>query len=114
MNEQFVVFKNSEKLKLFCDTWEQLYLRSADGDIWAYAEGVEMGMSMAVSTMKSLYIPYHYMTLIIYCGIQQLVEIYLVVPEAFPIHIMLTISNSMRPFKTNIRLGVNHQLHQIV
>lgn len=62
MNEQFVVFKNSEKLKLFCDTWEQLYLRSADGDIWAYAEGVEMGMSMAVSTMKSLYMPYHYMT----------------------------------------------------
>lgn len=52
-NEQFLVFRGGEKLKLFCDFWEKRcrYLESIDG--WAFAEGVEIGMSAKDANFKS-------------------------------------------------------------
>lgn len=48
-NEQFLIFKNIPKLKKFVETWEELEKKAAAADIWPFAEGVEIGMSQAVS-----------------------------------------------------------------
>lgn len=52
-NEQFLVFRGGEKLKSFCDFWEKrcIYLESIDG--WAFAEGVEIGMSAKDANLKA-------------------------------------------------------------
>jgi len=54
-NEQFLLFKGGKKLIKFCDYWEKrcAYLESIDG--WAFAEGVEIGMSAKDAGMISEY-----------------------------------------------------------
>jgi hypothetical protein len=51
-NEQFLVFKNNNKLNLFIDRWESLEEQCSVSDVWAFAEGVEIGMSMSYSKMN--------------------------------------------------------------
>lgn len=51
-NEQILIFRNNEKLKLFIENWEKLYWRSYEENIWAFAEGVEIGMSTIESGMR--------------------------------------------------------------
>jgi hypothetical protein len=51
-NEQFLVFKNNDKLKIFCEKWEELNKFSVDNNVWAFAEGVEIGMSSIEAGMK--------------------------------------------------------------
>jgi hypothetical protein len=55
VNEQFMIFKNNEKLKTFSSLWESLCERSSESDLWAFAEGVEMGMSASHSKMTYEY-----------------------------------------------------------
>jgi hypothetical protein len=51
VNEQFLVFKNNEKLQIFINEWERLTNIATEGNLWAFAEGVEIGMSSALADM---------------------------------------------------------------
>lgn len=55
VNEQFLIFKNNDKLKEFCLFWESLCERASEGNLWAFAEGVEIGMSAAITKMNYEY-----------------------------------------------------------
>jgi hypothetical protein len=55
VNEQFLIFKNNEKLKTFSNFWEGLCDKATKEDLWAFAEGVEIGMSSSVSKMSYEY-----------------------------------------------------------
>lgn len=52
VNEQFLVFKNSEKIKVFIKAWEDLEIKASEGNLWAFAEGVEIGMSMVKANLS--------------------------------------------------------------
>jgi hypothetical protein len=54
-NEQFILFKNNDKFKIFVEKFKELYELSTSNDIWPFAEGLEMGMSMATAKMKVLW-----------------------------------------------------------
>lgn len=54
-NEQYIVFKNNDKLKVFINKWEELYYKSSEANLWGFAEGVEIGMSMAFAKMAGSY-----------------------------------------------------------
>jgi hypothetical protein len=51
-NEQFMVFKKNEKFNLFVNKFKELYEISSNAGLWPFAEGLEIGMSMAHSKMK--------------------------------------------------------------
>jgi hypothetical protein len=51
-NEQFMVFKNNEKFNLFTNKFKELYEISSREGLWSFAEGLEIGMSMAYSKMN--------------------------------------------------------------
>jgi hypothetical protein len=51
-NEQFLAFKNSWKLKVFTQKWEQLMWYSIANNIRNYAEGFEIGIAALEATMK--------------------------------------------------------------
>ena len=55
VNEQFLVFKTNEKLKLFINEWEKLKNIATSNNLWPFAEGVEIGMSSALSNMNGNY-----------------------------------------------------------
>lgn len=55
VNEQFLVFKNNEKLKTFSLFWSGLCEKSTNGNLWPFAEGVEIGMSASVAKMNYEY-----------------------------------------------------------
>jgi hypothetical protein len=55
VNEQFMIFKNNEKLKTFSSFWESLSNKASESDLWAFAEGVEIGMSSSHSNMSYEY-----------------------------------------------------------
>ena len=62
-NEQYLVFKNNDKFKIFVDKFKELYEISTEGDLWPFAEGLEMGMSMAVAKSNFLFLGwFHYLT----------------------------------------------------
>jgi hypothetical protein len=44
-NEQFMIFKNNDKLKSFVEAWSRRNQFCIDNNVWTFAEGVEMGMS---------------------------------------------------------------------
>lgn len=52
-NEQFLVFKKSPKLKIFIDSWESRNQFGIDNNIWAFAEGLEIGMSSVDAELSS-------------------------------------------------------------
>jgi|688.fasta_scaffold168200_2 hypothetical protein len=52
VNEQFLVFKNSPKLKTFVNKWKERNEFGVKNDIWAFAEGVEIGMSAVDANMN--------------------------------------------------------------
>lgn len=54
-NEQFLIFKKSTKLKVFIDAWEYRNQFGIDNNIWAFAEGVEIGMSSVDAGLNSQY-----------------------------------------------------------
>lgn len=58
-NEQFLIFKNNDKLKLFIDAWEQKNQFCIDNNIWTFAEGVEIGMSTIDAGINSQYSMFH-------------------------------------------------------
>jgi len=51
VNEQFLVFKNNQKLKVFVQKWKERNEFGVKNDIWAFAEGVEIGMSAVDAKM---------------------------------------------------------------
>ena len=51
-NEQYIVFKNNDKFKIFVNKFKELYDISTRLQLWPFAEGLEMGMSMTVAKMK--------------------------------------------------------------
>lgn len=60
-NEQFFVFKNNEKLKNFVSYWETLNDKCVDKNCWAFAEGLEIGMSALKSGMNTSYIDWQHL-----------------------------------------------------
>jgi hypothetical protein len=56
-NEQYMIFANNDKLSVFCANWMELFNKSQAENIWAFAEGVEIGMSTVVAGMKTSLIP---------------------------------------------------------
>ena len=55
-NEQFIVFKKNDKFNIFVQKWEELYEKATEGELWPFAEGLEIGMSMAFSKMNGCYV----------------------------------------------------------
>jgi hypothetical protein len=51
-NEQFLILKNTDKLEKFVKKFEELYHKSTENNIWAFCEGLEIGMSMAHAKMN--------------------------------------------------------------
>lgn len=51
-NEQFLAFKNNDKLKIFCEKWSERNKFSLDNNIWPFAEGLEIGMSSIDAKME--------------------------------------------------------------
>ena len=51
-NEQCLIFKNNNKLKIFVDFWEKMYKKCYELSVWPFAEGVEIGMSTIEANMK--------------------------------------------------------------
>jgi hypothetical protein len=51
VNEQFLVFKNNNKLKIFIDKWKERNEFGIQNNIWAFAEGLEIGMSAIDANM---------------------------------------------------------------
>jgi len=49
--EQFFLFKNSPKLKIFCDKWAEREKIISDSNIHPWAEGLEIGMSLIDADM---------------------------------------------------------------
>lgn len=49
--EQFFLFKNSPKLKLFCEKWAEKEKIISDSDVHPWAEGLEIGMSLIDANM---------------------------------------------------------------
>jgi hypothetical protein len=58
-NEQFILFKNNDKFKVFINKLKELYIISTAKNLWPFAEGLEMGMSMATAKMKVLWDGWH-------------------------------------------------------
>lgn len=54
-NEQFLVFKNNEKLKIFVDSWDMRDKFSVSINLWPFAEGLEIGMSVIDANMISTF-----------------------------------------------------------
>ena len=54
-NEQILIFQNTPKLRTFVDCWEKLYWKSYEENIWPFAEGVEIGMSITDAGMVGDY-----------------------------------------------------------
>lgn len=54
VNEQFLVFKNSDKIKIFVDSWEKKNTICLDNNIRPWAEGVEIGMSYTDAGMVAV------------------------------------------------------------
>jgi hypothetical protein len=52
-NEQFMIFKNNDKLKNFVNFWSSRNQFCIDKNVWTFAEGVEIGMSAIDADMKS-------------------------------------------------------------
>ena len=50
-NEQCLVFRNNEKMKPFCESWEALADKCYELNLWPFAEGVEIGMSTIDANM---------------------------------------------------------------
>jgi hypothetical protein len=51
VNEQFLIFKNNDKLNRFIDEWKKRNLFGINNNIWAFAEGLEIGMSAIDANM---------------------------------------------------------------
>jgi hypothetical protein len=51
-NEQFLAFKNNDKLKIFTEAWGNRDKFSVENNIWPFAEGLEIGMSSIDAEMK--------------------------------------------------------------
>jgi hypothetical protein len=61
VNEQFLGFKNNEKLDIFLSKWEKLEKMATKSNLWSFAEGVEIGMSSCVARMNFDFIKWkHY------------------------------------------------------
>jgi len=52
VNEQFMIFKNNHKLKTFVDKWKERNDFGVKNNIWAFAEGLEIGMSSIDANMN--------------------------------------------------------------
>jgi len=61
-NEQFIVFKKNDKFNVFIEKWKELYEISAENKLWPFAEGTEIGMSMAHAKLNFSYATWeHYL-----------------------------------------------------
>ena len=60
VNEQFLVFKNNWKFRLFIHEWEKFLWYSIHNDIRNYPDGFEIGVSALLSDMKYEYDAYRH------------------------------------------------------
>ena len=60
-NEQFLAFKNNDKLKKFVDFWDSLDKFSVENNIWPFAEGLEIGMSSIEAEMNFSWTEFHHL-----------------------------------------------------
>jgi len=60
-NEQFMTFKNNEKLKTFVDAWDKRDKFSVSINLWPFAEGLEIGMSSIDANMESSWTGFHFL-----------------------------------------------------
>jgi hypothetical protein len=60
-NEQFLAFKNNDKLKVFIDAWDKRDKFSVENNIWPFAEGLEIGMSSIDADMKFTWNGFHFL-----------------------------------------------------
>jgi hypothetical protein len=60
-NEQFLVFKNNDKLKIFTDAWDNRDKFSVENNIWPFAEGLEIGMSSVDANMNFSWNGFHFL-----------------------------------------------------
>lgn len=61
-NEQFLAFKNNDKLKIFVDAWGKRDKFSVENDIWPFAEGLEIGMSSVDAKMEVSWNGFYFLT----------------------------------------------------
>ena len=54
-NEQFMIFKNNEKLERFVESWSEKNQFCIENNVWTFAEGVEIGMSYVDAGMAVRY-----------------------------------------------------------
>lgn len=54
VNEQFLVIKNTDKVKIFVDSWEQRNIICLENHVRPWAEGVEIGMSYTDAQMSTI------------------------------------------------------------
>lgn len=52
-NEQFMIFKNNNKLDRFTESWQDKNEFCITNNVWTFAEGVEIGMSAVDADMNS-------------------------------------------------------------
>lgn len=52
VNEQFMIFKNNNKMNIFVDKWKNRNEFGVKNNIWAFAEGLEIGMSAIDANMS--------------------------------------------------------------
>lgn len=57
VNEQFLLFKHNSKIDTFVNKWKFLNFFGIENQIWPFAEGVEIGMSIEDAAMKSCWKP---------------------------------------------------------
>ena len=60
-NEQFLAFKNNDKLTVFCEKWKERNEFGVENNIWAFAEGLEIGMSVIDADMNFSWTELHYL-----------------------------------------------------
>lgn len=51
VNEQFMIFKNNNKMNVFVNKWKERNEFGVKNNIWAFAEGLEIGMSAVDANM---------------------------------------------------------------
>lgn len=60
-NEQFMAFKRNSKLNIFCEKWKERNEFGVANNIWAFAEGLEIGMSSIDANMNFSWSALHYL-----------------------------------------------------
>ena len=59
LNENWFILKHTDKLKIFLEKWKERNLYGIRNNVFAYAEAIEIGLSLQDAKMSSRYIKYN-------------------------------------------------------